>query len=70
MKRLFTLVATVTLALTLILTSTSCAKAYENASDAGYGGGDNYYTGGAMNKGEDLADENLETNRKIIKNVN
>ena len=70
MKRICkTIVLSLILAVAL-LTAPSCARAYENAADGDIGGADNGYTGGAPEKGESLVDENLETNRKIIKNVN
>lgn len=69
MKKIAKLLTTLTLVLTMILAVSSCYKSYDSVGDGGYGG-ENSFTGGAVDKGEGVTDEKLENGRKIIKNVN
>ncbi len=70
MKRIITTITAAFIIVIMLLAASSCSKSYDKVGDAGYGGAENGYTGGSMDKGDGLANENLETDRKIIKNVN
>ena len=70
MKKLIRIFFLACITSAMIIAATSCAKYAGNAADGSAPGYDNSFTGGAVDKENNLLGENYGSDRKIIKNVN